>query len=311
MASLDLIDAHVHLCRTPVEEQRVFPRPGWPLEWYWANESRIGSYMELWGISHIVIANLMDTRAMTRSKLAHAGDLDDGERRRLRDSLRLDMQVRVAKFNDWACDLGQRDERIIPFVMVDPVLFGDDLVERLDSWIGRGARGIKVHPNICGHFPDDRRMDAVYDLVQERELIVLTDTTDEPDAGGEHPGAPINWAPVLRRFGKLTVQLAHLPGGLWTERLALAEEFGDNLWFDTSQGFVDADHAPRDHRRLGAEQAVEIIRAIGAHRIVFGSDAPGGHVDVIDLASQLLGLPLADSEKEAILAGNAKRLLKL
>jgi predicted TIM-barrel fold metal-dependent hydrolase len=116
---------------------------------------------------------------------------------------------------------------------------------------------------------------------------------------------------VLERFPGLKLQIAHLPGGLWEDRIELARRFTENVWFDTSQGFVDALHRPLEHRQVDGEAAVGVLRAIGTHRVLFASDAPGGGVDVVDLASQILRLDLTDDEKERILAGNAKQLLDL
>jgi predicted TIM-barrel fold metal-dependent hydrolase len=267
--------------------------------------------MDMWGISHVVTANIMDTGAMVRARLAKAGDIGGAEKTTLVESLRIDMQERVQKFNEWACDLGRRDPRFVPYVMVDPVLFDGSLIDKLAGWIERGARGAKVHPNICGHYPDDARMHPIYELLSAKGLVVLTDSTAKPDHKGGFPGAPINWAPVLRRFPKLKLQIAHLPGGRFDERIALAQEFHGDLWFDTSQGFVDAEHPPLEHRQLTVSDAVRVLKKIGIERILFASDSPGGDAEVNEQALQILRLALTDGEKEAILSGNAKKLLGL
>jgi predicted TIM-barrel fold metal-dependent hydrolase len=195
--------------------------------------------------------------------------------------------------------------------MIDPGLFGEGLAGELEGWVASGARGIKVHPVICGHYPDDPRMHPIYEIAREQGLVVLTDTTAHPDKRGRQVGAPLEWVPVLERFPGLKLQIAHLPGGLWEDRIELARRFTENVWFDTSQGFVDALHRPLEHRQVDGEAAVGVLRAIGTHRVLFASDAPGGGVDVVDLASQILRLDLTDDEKERILAGNAKQLLDL
>lgn len=310
---MELIDAHIHLCRSRAEESKVFHREGWPIEWYWANEERIGAYLDLWGISHVVAPNIMDTGAMSRSRLAKAGagDLEGAARAAVEADVREELQGKVRVFNDWICDFAARDPRVIPFPMIDPVLFSDGLAGELEGWVARGARGIKVHPVICDHYPDDARMHPIYEVAEDRGLVVLTDTTAHPDRRGRHVGAPLEWAPVLEKFPRLKLQIAHLPGGRWEERIELARRFTENVWFDTSQGFVDVLHPPGEHRQLGSSAAVGVLREIGIHRVLFASDAPGGGVDIVDLAAQILRLDLSDDEKEQILAGNTRRLLDL
>lgn len=300
----EIIDAHLHLFRSPREESLVFPRSGWPLDWYWGNEERLLQYMDLWHISHVVTPNIMDTGRMTRARQARDPEADPA-------AIAEEMREKVSRFNDWACDFGTRQPRVVPLVMVDPVLFGPELAGLLEGWIARGAKGVKVHPNICGHFPDDERMWPVYEVLSAAGLHVLTDTTADLDAAGNTPGAPINWAPVLRRFPDLKLHMAHLPGGMWDQRLTLAAEFGDNLVFDTSKGFVDHRHVTSDHRQMSILDAVRVMRQIGIERIMFASDGPGDEVDVVDAAAQILRLDLTEAEKTAVLSGNAKRIYGL
>src|SRR5262249_1853220 len=128
---------------------------------------------------------------------------------------------------------------------------------------------------------------------------------------GRQPGAPRHWAPVLREFPRLKLIVAHLPGELWDERIDLAREFGDNLWFDLAGGFVDDKHPRQSHRELPIEQGARLCRKVGIDRILFGSDGPGRSTEILDSAAQVLQLELTDDEKEAILAGNARRYFGL
>ena len=106
--------------------------------------------------------------------------------------------------------------------------------------------------------------------------------------------------------------MAHLCDELWDDRLDLSRQFKDNLWFDIAGGIVDEHHPPGLHSEMPVSQAPRVFRKIGVERIMFGTDAPGhGDLDVLDRASQVLALPLEESEKEAILSGNAKQFLGL
>lgn len=210
----------------------------------------------------------------------------------------------VRQVNRWAVGVGSRHPRLPQFIIADPYRFGDELVHEVEECLRLGARGVKIHPYHCGHVPDIPEMYPTYELCQDRGVPLLADT------GGRPNTEPRLWAPVLEKFPRLRLIVAHLPGELWDERLELAERFaGDNLVFDTAGGFVDALHPPYVHRELLAEHAARIIRRVGVDRVLFGSDGFFG--DPMDTAKQIVAMPLTDAEKERILCGNAKAFLEL
>ena len=57
------------------------------------------------------------------------------------------------------------------------------------------------------------------------------------------------------------------------------------------------------------ETFLEIVNAMGADHVLFGSDSPW--TDPAKELSIFKSLPLTDEQKELILCGNAKRLLSL
>ena len=72
---------------------------------------------------------------------------------------------------------------------------------------------------------------------------------------------------------------------------------GRDLYFDTSYSLAD----------LGADAMALMIRAHGVERVMFGTDAPW-----TEQAAEVKGiraLDLTEKEIEAVLGGNAKRLL--
>jgi aminocarboxymuconate-semialdehyde decarboxylase len=58
------------------------------------------------------------------------------------------------------------------------------------------------------------------------------------------------------------------------------------------------------------EILMNLIRQVGVDRVVMGSDCPAdmSYTKPVDVVERL---PLSDNEREAIVAGNAARLLKL
>ena len=123
----EIIDVHLHLCRDVNQERLVFPKDGWPDEWYWGNPDAVIPYMNERGVSYVATQNIMDTGRMTEARLARvrAGGASDEEVERVRLDLAEQMRERVRGFNDWACETHAEEPRIIPFVMIDPVLFGE------------------------------------------------------------------------------------------------------------------------------------------------------------------------------------------
>ena len=74
---------------------------------------------------------------------------------------------------------------------------------------------------------------------------------------------------------------------------------GRNIYLDTSMGFEYFSH----------EQFIRIVRTHGADTVLFGSDSPWSNAKAE--IEHLNTLPLSQREKDDILFGNAKRLLKL
>ncbi len=64
----EVVDAHIHLCRDTAQQKVVFPKRGWPDDWYWCNTDKIVPYMDQNFISHIVVLNVMVTKAMTEAR---------------------------------------------------------------------------------------------------------------------------------------------------------------------------------------------------------------------------------------------------
>jgi hypothetical protein len=121
-------------------------------------------------------------------------------------------------------------------------------------------------------------------------------------------------AEVVRAHGFDRLILAHLAGVKeWEASLEYAA--GLPVWFDTAMSFgkldpVDDRHFPGDSLDLISNDLFErIVRKHGADRILFATDSPWN--DQGQSIAQLMSTALTDAEKEAILAGNACRLLGL
>ncbi len=59
MAGYEIVDAHIHLCRDTAQEKVVFPKKGWPDDWYYGSPDTIIPYMDAKGISYVATMNIM------------------------------------------------------------------------------------------------------------------------------------------------------------------------------------------------------------------------------------------------------------
>lgn len=139
-------------------------------------------------------------------------------------------------------------------------------------------------------------------------------TLGELSPEGGYYGEPVNFIEILESFPKLTMVMCHLASAFWDQRVEMAQRF-PNLCFDISGNFNRPSGsgwgfepiAARDaHRACAEEDAVRIIRKIGADRIMWGTDGPG--LMARPGIEQVLRLDLTDDEKRKILSENAKRI---
>jgi predicted TIM-barrel fold metal-dependent hydrolase len=208
--------------------------------------------------------------------------------------------------DEWICAVGAEHPEVLPFVTVNPAVLGatEAAVHIATMADDHGARGLKLHTIALRAFPAEPALATAFTACAERALPVVAHCgPDRHGAGWALPGA---FAPVLERHPDLPLVLAHLGGAAWREVTELAAAF-PSARFDLSEIVSWSGRAP------GAPTAVELsalIRAIGADRILMGSDFPW--YEPGDVAAAVEELPdLGAEERAAILGGNAAELLGL
>jgi hypothetical protein len=123
--------------------------------------------------------------------------------------------------------------------------------------------------------------------------------------GSTQYAEPRAFAELARAWPDLRLILAHLGGGSWRQTRELARAF-PHLSFECCEiiEWTGAANAPT------AEELARLIRDIGAHRVMLGTDFPWYDLD--RTVERVMEPPLlAREEKEAILGANAARLLGL
>ncbi|MEZ5125234.1 MAG: amidohydrolase family protein [Thermoleophilia bacterium] len=199
--------------------------------------------------------------------------------------------AQVRSINDWAA--GIVDDGLIPFGAIHPDV--EDIEAEMAWLAARGFGGVKLHPEYQSFRPLDERLEALYDAAVRHNMIVYFHAGADIGFTTVH-STPNEFAQVLDAHPGLMLVLAHMGGWQqWDDvRRCL---LGRDVYLDTAFTL----------QYLGPEALADLIRAHGAHRVVFGSDTPWA--DLREALDDLKRLPLPASDLEALLGGTADALL--
>lgn len=170
-----------------------------------------------------------------------------------------------------------------------------DITGDIRKLIDLGLHGVKLHPDIQQFKIDDYRCLKIYEKCEEEGLPILMHT-------GDHRydySNPNRLLPVMEIYTGLTVIGAHLGGwSVWDE----AEEKLTglpNLYVDTSSSLPF----------MSKDKAVEIIRAFGEDKVLFGTDYPMWNPK--EELERFFSLGLTYEENKKILSDNVLKLFNM
>jgi len=202
--------------------------------------------------------------------------------------------AQTASANNWAA--GVQDSRILSFGTLHPKLESwEEEAERITSL---GLRGVKFHPDYQEFFVDAEAMMPIYERLAELDLIILFHAGIDIGLPPPCHCPPARLAKVVKRLEGARLVAAHMGGfRYWDE----VEEHlvGLSLFFDTSYGLG----------HLEPEQFLRILQGHGVERCLFGSDSPWAD-QAVEVA-KIEQLKLTPEDRQAVLEGNARRLLQL
>lgn len=177
-----------------------------------------------------------------------------------------------------------------------------------------GLKGIKLHPQYQDTDFDDPRYLRILDRCGELGLVVLTHAGLDIGMPGKDNCAPEMVARVLEQVGPVKLVLAHMGGWRQWDRVEALLP-GTGVYLDTSFSLGeitpldDGHYRPGDLPLLDEAAFLRMVRRFGSDRILFGTDSPWD--DQETALARLRALPLEKSELDAILGGNARKLLEL
>ncbi|HYH92778.1 MAG TPA: amidohydrolase family protein [Candidatus Saccharimonadales bacterium] len=209
--------------------------------------------------------------------------------------------------NDETVELVARSAgRLIGFASVDPWK-GRAAVRELERCVEAGLRGLKLQPITQAFAMQDHRFDGLWDACQALGLPVLVHTGTTGIGAGAPGGRGLRLEfgrpvpgldDVAARYPKLTLVAAHFAWPWHLELLAVARHKG-NVYIDLS-GW-----APR----YIPEEVLRYCNSVMPEKFLFGSDFPLLSPD--RWLTEFSGLELKDGVREAVLWGNACRILGL
>jgi len=202
--------------------------------------------------------------------------------------------------------------RIIPFASVDPRrpnavgLFRQCIQEY-------GMKGLKWHPDY-GFYPNSEESFKILEVAAELDVPLLTHTGPLPGVRSKY-AHPIHLDDVAFSFPELTIIAAHMGDAWWRDWLALVQ-YKRNIYGDLALWqFTAARNLTKFKEILR-----EVIDTVGCEQILFGTDDPTIEpyvsnrtwVDTVkSLAHDSSDIQFTQDEVDAILGGNAARILKL
>ena len=181
--------------------------------------------------------------------------------------------------------------RLIPFAALHPDT--PDMENVLKGIVAAGFKGVKLHPDFQEFQLDEPRALRMFSMIADAGLPVLIHTGDYRYDYSNPP----RMAHLLDEIPNLVAIGAHLGGWSVYDEARKTLAGRRNFYVDTSSALY----------ALKPDHAVELIRAFGAGRGMFGTDypmwTPAEEVERFD------ALPLTEAEREQIYHGTAEELL--
>jgi hypothetical protein len=211
--------------------------------------------------------------------------------------------------NLWTLETAQQHPQLVPLVSLHPNMDGD-LLMQLQRYIALGAKGLKIHPSIQEFVPNHPAMQEVYAYCDAHAFPVVFHCGFVSHVYLNDYADLDMLLPVIDAYRHIPIVLTHMAEGNAADVVKVAQQY-PHVSFDTSIAISGKLCFKRLHDLRWQDDAfvVDVVRRVGAERIVFGSDYPFGSPfhDVV----RFLQMSLTDDEKRMIVGGNALRIFSI
>jgi uncharacterized protein len=189
--------------------------------------------------------------------------------------------------NDYVSQSVQAHPGLHPVACVDPC--DSQSIAKLEAYLSQGFRGLMVSPLVHKFAFSDGTMAELAALCGDRGVPIISHN-------GWRPGAnTLDYVRLAKAFPRTNFILEHMGAHPADAEATDATASLDNLFLETS---------------LGAHlHIVETVKKAGANKLIFGSEYPLSH-PAVEMKKVFL-LPITDGERERILGGNIRGLLRL
>jgi uncharacterized protein len=203
------------------------------------------------------------------------------------------------KNNLWAIEVAKQNKKFIPLVSFHPDMEGN-LQQMLEDYVEAGARGIKIHPMAQGFDPNADQMQPIYQTCNEMGLPVQFHCGRVSNTRLNAYADLDMILPIIKKYSQMPIVLNHMADGNRRDVLQLSQNY-ENVYFDTS--IVISGYPPimqvNEPSWLEDSEVVELIRQIGAEKVMFGSDYPWGSPG--HDARRILSTSFTEEEKRQIM----------
>ena len=210
--------------------------------------------------------------------------------------------------NEQVASLVEADTHFIGFASVDPNL--SEAPRQLEHAIlNLGLRGVKLDPSLQQFYPNDHDTAfSVYEACQELEIPVLVHSgMSWTPRGLAKYSQPLLLEETVQAFPRVNFILAHF-GWPWVNEAQMLAIKYPNVYLDTAILYSGTPENAMQ-RVIGQQVGLEVVERSLANKILFGTNYP--RVDIRRSVRGLNALDLAPRTKNAILDGNARKILKL
>lgn len=197
--------------------------------------------------------------------------------------------AQVETINDFIAEQCRAHDNFIGFATMHQDY--EDMEGEIDRAIELGLKGVKIHPDTQKVNMDDPRLMRLYEIIEGRLPIVIH--TGDYRYDYSHP---LRLKKILRAFPNLVVDAAHFGGwSIFDYALEYLED--ERCYVDTSSAL----------EFLGPRRTVELVRAYGVERVMFGSDFPMW--SPVNEYNMLAAMPFTEEEFELLTWKNAMRFI--